>query len=162
MHALIDAERELTELDRITGDGDLGTSMERAARAVQSAANSYPLDDTPNTFKALGHTLRRELGGSSGPLYGVLFLRCGSVLEDVGTTGLAPWTEALDQGCQAIRELGGAKPGDRTMLDALDPFVKALKSIDGKASREAVFSGGRCGGAWCREDGSNEAAYGTI
>jgi len=139
-NALIDAERELTELDRITGDGDLGTSMERAAKAVQSAANSYPLDDTPETFKALGHTLRRELGGSSGPLYGVLFLRCGSVLEDVGATGLAPWAEALDQGCHAIRELGGAKPGDRTMLDALDPFVKALKSLEGKASREAVFS----------------------
>jgi dihydroxyacetone kinase len=139
-NALIDAERELTELDRITGDGDLGTSMERAAKAVQSAANSYPLDDTPETFKALGHTLRRELGGSSGPLYGVLFLRCASVLENVGATGFAPWTEALDQGCHAIRELGGAKPGDRTMLDALDPFVKALKSLEGKASREAVFS----------------------
>jgi dihydroxyacetone kinase len=139
-NALIDAEDELTEMDRITGDGDLGASMERAAKAVQSAVNSYTLDDPPDTLKALGHTLRRELGGSSGPLYGVLFLRCGSVLEDVGATGLAPWAEALDQGCQAISELGGAKPGDRTMLDALDPFVKALKNPDGKAAREAVFS----------------------
>lgn len=139
-NALIDAEGELTEMDRITGDGDLGTSMERAAKAVQSAVNSYSLDDTPGTLKALGHTLRRELGGSSGPLYGVLFLRCGSVLEGVGATELALWAEALDQGCQAVSELGGAKPGDRTMLDALDPFVKALKSLEGKASREAVLS----------------------
>ena len=100
----------------------------------------YPLDDVPATLKALGHTLWQELGGSSGPLYGVLFLRCGSVLEGAGATGLAQWAEAFDQGCQAISELGGAKPGDRTMLDALDPFVKALKSLDGKASREAVFS----------------------
>ncbi len=79
--ALIDAEGELTEMDRVTGDGDLGASMARAARAVQDALASYPLDDVPATLKALGHTLRRELGGSSGPLYGVLFLRCGSVLE---------------------------------------------------------------------------------
>jgi dihydroxyacetone kinase len=139
--ALIDAEGELTELDRVTGDGDLGTSMERAARAVQGSVGSYPLDDLPATLKALGHTLRRELGGSSGPLYGVLFLRCGNVLANSGATGLAQWAEALDQGCLAISELGGAKPGDRTMLDALDPFVKTLKkSVGGKTSREGVVA----------------------
>jgi dihydroxyacetone kinase len=139
--ALIDAEGELTEMDRVTGDGDLGASMERAAKAVQDTVGSYPLDDVPATLKALGHTLRRELGGSSGPLYGVLFLRCGNVLANSGATGLAQWAEALDQGCRAISELGGAKPGDRTMLDALDPFVKALKkSIGRKMSREAAVA----------------------
>jgi dihydroxyacetone kinase len=139
--ALIDAEGELTEMDRVTGDGDLGTSMERAAKAVQGAVGSYPLDDVSATLIALGHTLRRELGGTSGPLYGVLFLSCGNVLANSGATGLAQWAEALDQGCRAISELGGAKPGDRTMLDALDPFVKGLKkSVGGKASREAVLT----------------------
>jgi triose/dihydroxyacetone kinase / FAD-AMP lyase (cyclizing) len=139
--ALIAAEGELTEMDRVTGDGDLGTSMERAAKAVQGAVGSYPLDDVPATIRAIGHTLRRELGGSSGPLYGVLFLRGGSVLEKSGAMGLAQWAEALDQGCRAISELGGAKPGDRTMLDALDPFVEALrKGVGGKASREAILA----------------------
>jgi triose/dihydroxyacetone kinase / FAD-AMP lyase (cyclizing) len=138
--ALIDAEGELTELDRVTGDGDLGTNMERAARAVQTAIGSYPLDDFPATLKALGHTLRRELGGSSGPLYGVLFLRCGSELANSGATGLEQWVEALDQGCRAISELGGAKLGDRTMLDALNPFVKALNGAGAEPSREAVLA----------------------
>jgi triose/dihydroxyacetone kinase / FAD-AMP lyase (cyclizing) len=138
--ALIAAEGELTEMDRITGDGDLGASMKRAAAAVRDAVDSYPLDDVSATFKALGHTLRHELGGSSGPLYGVLFLRSGKVLEDSGSTGLAQWTEALDQGCHAISELGGAKPGDRTMLDALDPFVKSLKGAGGNVSREALLT----------------------
>jgi triose/dihydroxyacetone kinase / FAD-AMP lyase (cyclizing) len=137
--ALLAAEGELTEMDRVTGDGDLGVSMARAARAVQDAVVSYPLEDAAATLKALGHTLRRELGGSSGPLYGVLFLRCGSVLETTRATGPAKWVEALDQGCRAISELGGAKPGDRTMLDALDPFVKSLqKNIIGGAPRQAV------------------------
>jgi triose/dihydroxyacetone kinase / FAD-AMP lyase (cyclizing) len=139
--ALIDAEGELTEMDRVTGDGDLGASMARGARAVQDAVATYPLDDAAATVKALGHTLRRELGGSSGPLYGVLFLRCGSVLEASSATGLARWAEALDQGCQAISELGGAKPGDRTMVDALDPFVKTLQNgLGAKAPREAVLA----------------------
>jgi dihydroxyacetone kinase len=121
-HALISAEAQLTEMDRITGDGDLGVSMERGAQAVLVSLDSYPLDDIPATLRALSDTLRRNLGGSSGPLYGVLFLRCGTVLAASGD-----WVNALEQGCRAISELGGAKPGDRTMLDALDPFVQALK-----------------------------------
>jgi dihydroxyacetone kinase len=138
-HALLAAEGELTEMDRVTGDGDLGASMARAARAVQESVASYPTDDAAATLKALGHTLRRELGGSSGPLYGVLFLRCGTVLESTPATGPAKWAEALDQGCRALSELGGANPGDRTMLDALDPFVKTLqKKISGGAPSHAA------------------------
>jgi dihydroxyacetone kinase len=140
--ALIAAEGELTEMDRVTGDGDLGASMARAAKAVQNALSSYPLDNIPATLKALGHTLRRELGGSSGPLYGVLFLRCGSILENRAATGPALWADALAEGCQAISELGGAKPGDRTMLDALDPFVQTLQQGAGlNAALEAAERG---------------------
>jgi dihydroxyacetone kinase len=138
--ALIDSESELTDLDRITGDGDLGISMKRAAEAVQEALASYPLDDLPATLKALGHTLRRVMGGSSGPLYGVFFLRCGNRLEASSKTGLARWTEAIEQASLAISELGGAKPGDRTMLDALDPFIKALKVSAAKSSREILLA----------------------
>jgi dihydroxyacetone kinase len=138
--ALIEAEAELTEMDRVTGDGDLGASMARAAKAALAAVGSYPLDSVPATLKGLGYTLRRELGGSSGPLYGVLFLRCGTVLGDLGTTGLTQWVEAADQGCRAISELGGAKPGDRTMLDALGPFVKTLRREAGKTPRESVLA----------------------
>jgi dihydroxyacetone kinase len=137
---LIDAEEELTEMDRVTGDGDLGASMRRAAVALQSTLGSYPLDNVSATLKALGHRLQREMGGSSGPLYGVLFLRCGNVLGNSRTRGLARWVEGVDQGCQAISELGGAKPGDRTMLDALDPFVKSLKGARGEPSREILLS----------------------
>jgi dihydroxyacetone kinase len=140
--ALIAAEGELTEMDRVTGDGDLGASMARAAKAMQDSLSSYPVDNIAATLKALGHTLRRELGGSSGPLYGVLFLRTGSVLESLGPSEPASWTDALAQGCQAISELGGAQPGDRTMLDALEPFGKALQQGAGlKAAVEAAERG---------------------
>ena len=127
-------------MDRVTGDGDLGSSMERAAKAVLERLASYPLDDIPSTLKSLGHTVRQELGGSSGPLYGVLFLRCGTVLESTDGAGIQRWAEALERGSRAISELGGAKPGDRTMLDALDPFVRALKENAGKPPREALLA----------------------
>ncbi len=137
--ALMASESELTELDRVTGDGDMGSSMDRAARAVLAALDSCPLDDVPATLKELGHTLRRAMGGSSGPLYGVLFLRCGTILQKSDTTDTWRWAEAIHQGCCAISELGGAKPGDRTMLDALDPFVKALKIRTGAGAKARVM-----------------------
>ena len=136
--ALIEAEGELTEMDRIVGDGDLGASMKRAATAVQKSLETYPLDEAPATLRALAQTLRSALGGSSGPLYGVFFLRCGNVLENSGWRSLAQWAEAMQEGVRAISELGGAKPGDRTMLDALYPFVAALKSAGADASREVL------------------------
>ena len=138
--ALIDAEEELTEMDRVAGDGDLGASMRRAAVAVQNTIGSLPLSNVSDLLRTLGHVLQREMGGTSGPLYGVLFLRCGNVLENSRATGLARWVEAVDQGCKAISEMGGAKPGDRTMLDALDPFVKALKAVRGELSREKLLA----------------------
>jgi len=139
--ALIAAETELTELDRIVGDGDLGTSMKRAASAVKDALHTYPLDDICATLKALGHTFRHELGGSSGPLYGVLFLRVGNVLESIGWKGISHWAQAIEEGSRAVSELGGAKPGDRTMIDALQPFVASLRAAaPNSARREALLA----------------------
>jgi dihydroxyacetone kinase len=126
--ALVSAEAELTEMDRVAGDGDLGASMKRAALAVRSAIDTFPMDDVPATFRILGRLLQRELGGSSGPFYGVFFLRTGNALSRSGAFTATQWASALEEGCQAISELGGAQPGDRTMLDALAPFVKAMKA----------------------------------
>jgi dihydroxyacetone kinase len=138
--ALVAAEPELTELDRIAGDGDLGSSMKRAGEAVGRAVNSYPLEDLPGTLRALGHTLRQALGGSSGPLYGAFFMRCGNALAQSDSSNLKHWVEALEAGCRAITELGGAHPGDRTMLDALAPFVRSLKAADGVYSDAVLKS----------------------
>ena len=156
--ALFQAEPQLTELDRITGDGDLGASMKRASIVIKEAIPSYPLNDISATLKALGHTLRHELGGSSGPLYGVLFLRAGNVLENSGRIGLTEWATAFDEGCRAISELGGAKPGDRTMLDAFDPFLKTLREAGTGTPREALLSRSRRGATRRGSDGSDEAS----
>jgi triose/dihydroxyacetone kinase / FAD-AMP lyase (cyclizing) len=137
--ALIRGEGALTEMDRIVGDGDLGASMKRASMAIKKAIDSYPLDDIPSTFKALSHTLSHELGGSSGPLYGVFFLRLGNSLEPSGLSDMDNWARALQQANGAITELGGARPGDRTMLDALDAFVQELRGSAAGTVRERLL-----------------------
>jgi triose/dihydroxyacetone kinase / FAD-AMP lyase (cyclizing) len=140
-NALIAAESKLTEMDRIVGDGDMGINMKRAASAVKQVLDSYPLDNVSATLKALGHTLRHELGGSSGPLYSVLFLRTGSGLESTGGMDMSQWVQAIDEGARAISELGGAKLGDRTMMDALHPFVASLRAAAPNSScRDALLA----------------------
>lgn len=130
MVALIDAEPTLTELDRIVGDGDLGLSLERGARAVREAlgTSSYPLDDPSATLQALGLTLQKALGGTSGALYALLFLRASARLRNLAPTDPKSWTDAFRAGTDAIGELGGSRLGDRTMLDALLPALEALEA----------------------------------
>ncbi len=124
--ALIQAAPRLTQLDQAVGDGDLGISLERGARAVEDALPTYQLDDPASTLHALGVTLQRALGGTSGPLYAAFFLRASTVLRGHGEQAKS-WARAFQAGCTAITELGGAAWGDRTMLDALLPAVEAFQ-----------------------------------
>jgi triose/dihydroxyacetone kinase / FAD-AMP lyase (cyclizing) len=128
--SLIDAESHLTELDRIVGDGDMGISLERGAKAIKRDLHSYDLDNPAATLAALSQTVREALGGSSGPLYAVFFLRAAKELEhrSMDERPEAQWARAFLAGCQGMSDLGGAKKGDRTMLDALWPAAEALAS----------------------------------
>ena len=147
--ALIEAESRLTELDRATGDGDLGTNLARAANAVKAAVSSYPLENAAETLRAVGLTVQSALGGSSGPLYGVFLLRPANSFQASDSKDATAWAKAVhvnawakavQDGCDAISSIGGAQPGDRTMLDALAPFARAwLAALDeGRSSREAL------------------------
>src|SRR5262249_29300287 len=107
--------------------GDLGVSLERGARAVRQALPAYPVDDPAATLRALGATLQRSLGGTSGPLYAAFLVRAAAALGRRGAADLAGWAEAFRAGCAAVAEVGGAAPGDRTMLDALVPAAAAFQ-----------------------------------
>jgi ATP-dependent dihydroxyacetone kinase len=122
--ALIAEGPRLNAMDQVVGDGDIGISLARGAGAVLEALPTWPLDDGAATLQTLGSTLQRSLGGTSGPLYAMFFLRAATRLrEDPGA-----FTDAFRAGTQGIMDLGGAKPGDRTMLDALIPASEAFAS----------------------------------
>lgn len=133
---LKDAPR-LTELDQVVGDGDMGISLERGARAVQKALPSYPLDDPAATLHALSVTLQRALGGTSGPLYAAFFLRAAVTLRKGSPADLQTWAAAFRSGCDGLSELGGATRGDRTMLDALLPAAEAFQQAVGEKQSAA-------------------------
>ncbi len=138
--ALIEAEPQLTELDQAVGDGDIGISLTRGARAVLETLPACSLDDPAATLHELALTLQRALGGTSGPLYAMLLLRAAGVLRSGDPAAASTWAEALHAGAVGIGELGGASAGERTMLDALFPAVEALASgpRSGKSAMAAL------------------------
>ena len=124
--ALDSAEPRLTALDSHAGDGDLGASMVRGAEALRALTDrSY---DTPQRLlRDIGESLRRSIAGSSGPLYAAALLRASHILTGIDRPTDAQWLDAFQGAIAALQDIGGARPGDRTMLDALVPASLAWR-----------------------------------
>ncbi|MGW3288757.1 dihydroxyacetone kinase subunit DhaL [Streptomyces sp. NPDC001002] len=139
--ASVDREAErLTSLDSPIGDADHGSNLQRGFRAV-AATLEKEAPDTPGAVLTLaGRTLISTVGGASGPLYGTLLRRTGKALGEAGEVSEAEFAQALRAGVDAVMALGGAAPGDKTMIDALVPAVDALPDGFG-AARSAAEEG---------------------
>ncbi len=120
---LINAERTLNELDAKSGDGDTGSTLATAARALQGSLDRMPLADLTQLFPALGNELSQTMGGSSGVILAIFFNAAG----DACASG-ASVPKSLVEGLNRVSQVGGAKVGDRTMIDALAPALAALPS----------------------------------
>ncbi|MDT0481833.1 MULTISPECIES: dihydroxyacetone kinase subunit DhaL [Streptomyces] len=125
--ASVEREAEhLTALDSPIGDADHGSNLQRGFTAV-AATLEKEAPDTPGAVLTLaGRQLISTVGGASGPLYGTLLRRTGKALGDAGEVSEEQLAEALRAGVEAVMTLGGAAPGDKTMIDTLVPAVDAL------------------------------------
>ncbi|MEV6962858.1 dihydroxyacetone kinase subunit DhaL [Streptomyces sp. NPDC051207] len=136
----VEADRDrLTVLDSAIGDGDHGVNLHRGMSHVRLLLE----DDTPYTVGGLlteaGALLRTHVGGASGVLY-------GSALQEMGAALPVPRAEdgqladALEAGLAAVVRLGAAVPGDKTMVDAFGPAVRAFRErlADGDLAEAAT------------------------
>jgi ATP-dependent dihydroxyacetone kinase len=121
--ALEAAESHLTDLDARAGDGDFGATMVRAAEALR-ALTREPLPAAA-LLAATADRLRRAIAGSSGPFYVTALVRASRRLP-ASSPSAVDWGEAFEDAVAAITELGGARPGDRTMVDALAPAAAVV------------------------------------
>lgn len=130
-------KNELTELDQPIGDSDHGINMARGFSAARALLPSLAGEAPAAVLKKVGSTLVSKVGGSSGPLYGTLFRKVGVALK--ADDSLASDENAvrclaagLSKAFVGIEDLGGAKPGDKTMLDAMQPAMEALEHARGE------------------------------
>ncbi|MFN0115653.1 MAG: dihydroxyacetone kinase subunit DhaK [Paracoccaceae bacterium] len=129
---LIACESDLNALDAKAGDGDTGSTLATAARALKGALDRLPLADATQLYRAIGQELSQTMGGSSGVLLAIFFAAAGDA-----SAGGQNAVGALGAGLDRIKQVGGAKPGDRTMIDALEPALAALPGGIAAAAKAA-------------------------
>ncbi len=129
---LIEAEDDLNALDAKSGDGDTGSTLAGAGRALIAAMDSLPLADHTQLYRAIEQELSQAMGGSSGVLLAIFFAAVG----DATSSGM-PLRDALMAGLERMQEIGGARVGDRTMVDALKPALDELGGGISSAAKAA-------------------------
>ncbi|MEO6922567.1 MAG: dihydroxyacetone kinase subunit DhaL [Bryocella sp.] len=129
-------KQELSEIDGAIGDGDHGINMNTGFQRFRETVEGKNLD-LSQMLEALGTTLLEVTGGSLGPLYGSMFLAMGETVSGCDTIDAQKFLQMLESGRDSLMEIGGAKPGDKTLLDCLCPAVDAFRTkLDEGASFE--------------------------
>lgn len=113
---------ELSRIDSIVGDGDHGNNMSRGMSAVMEAISTENPQTLTEVFKVTAMAIMNTVGGASGALYGTAFLEMA--LESRRTADLG---ELLQASVNKLQKRGGAKLGDKTMLDTWIPVTNAVK-----------------------------------
>jgi dihydroxyacetone kinase-like protein len=128
----------LTQLDAAIGVADLCTYMDRGFASVVAKLGELDGSTPPGKMLvAAGSTLVSTVGGASGPLWGTALRRAGRSIGDGATFDGAELATALEAALDGVVELGAAQPGDKTMVDALEPAVRAVRShVDAGSSAE--------------------------
>jgi dihydroxyacetone kinase len=126
---LVDTEDELGRIDAVAGDGDHGRGMVKGSTAAKIAAQRAVDEGAGqgSVLTAAGKEWAAKAGGTSGVLWGAMLSALGARLGDTGRPDSATVAAGLRDGYDALLELGGAAPGDKTMLDSLLPFVEELE-----------------------------------
>ena len=144
-HNIIEHEEHLNHLDNAIGDGDHGTNMARFSRIILSDLPELSAGngDLGEILHHIGMRCITEIGGSAGPLFGKFFLQAS--ISNIGNTSMdaANWVLAFDDGTMGVSMIGRSTEGEKTMLDALFPAVRAMqeKLEEGQSLPEIFLAG---------------------
>lgn len=124
---VVENEAYLCELDSFVGDGDHGVTAARGFSKVCEVLGEKEYDAPEGVLNDTGRALAESMGGAIGPIMGSVFL--GAAQAAAGKTELdaAAFAQVLRAGCENVKKVGGAKRGDRTLVDSLEPAVEAAE-----------------------------------
>jgi dihydroxyacetone kinase phosphoprotein-dependent L subunit len=130
----------LCEADRNIGDGDHGIGMANGFEAAQGELCSNEFPDVYQVFSTVGRTMIRVMGGASGIIFGLLFYAGAKNMPAKNEITQMELAEIFEKAAQEIKAKGQAKPGDKTLIDALDPMVASMKdcAMDGASFPEML------------------------
>ena len=130
----------LTQLDAAIGDGDHGLNMAKGFGAAKEKLEASEMATPSDVMKAVGMALISKVGGAAGPLYGTAFMNAGKAVAGKEDITLEDFQAMLEAGLEGVKARGKATVGEKTMVDALEPALEALKAAisNGSSTREAL------------------------
>ncbi|KAL7947395.1 Dak1 domain-containing protein [Trichoderma barbatum] len=136
---LLDTEPLITQYDTLVGDGDCGVTLARGAKAAMSRVDeiSDPTD-VVSTINKLAGIMETDLDGTSGAIYSIFFTALAAELRATATSSMTheAWVQAANRSLEKLQQATPARQGDRTLMDALEPFIKSL--VQGGSLADAV------------------------
>ncbi|HML35867.1 MAG TPA: dihydroxyacetone kinase subunit DhaL [Bacillota bacterium] len=129
--AIVGQKAYLTEVDSRIGDGDHGIGMSGGMEKAKAAlAANRPFADVNSVFQTTGMTMLNSMGGASGVIFGSMFLSGVKGMATLTELDGESFTKIMRTSLEAIKARGGAKVGDKTMVDALEPAVLAMEKTE--------------------------------
>lgn len=146
LHRLIAAEKEITDYDVKVGDGDCGQALKNGSEAVlKFISEGKVVQDVAVTIGHLADVIEENIGGTSGAIYSIFVNALAQSLResDAKKADLSVWAKAALSAIVQLRKYTPAQPGDRTLVDALQPFIVQLAETKdlvaaAKAAREGA------------------------
>lgn len=117
----------LNKIDAACGDGDFGVGMYLGFKNVQKAIEQQRNEDIGALLNTAGYAILSSVGGASGPLFGTFFIEAGKTASGKSEIDLKDLSAMFEIALEKIRLRGGAKIGDKTLIDALAPAIESLK-----------------------------------
>ncbi|MCD7875293.1 MAG: dihydroxyacetone kinase subunit L [Acidaminococcaceae bacterium] len=121
----------LCELDGVAGDGDHGITIGRMADVMQELLDVTTLNTMRSLLDALGDAFMGINGGSAGPLWGTVFTGMAEGIDDQAELTDLELRKMFTQAKLDFMDISKAKPGDKTMVDALYPAIDAIIETQG-------------------------------
>ena len=144
--AIIAAEPELTRIDKVIGDGDHGIGMKTGFTAIRRELQKTDYSSPFDLFHACGICLVKNMGGSSGVLFGTLLIGGLETIKDKNILDGRDMYTFLSGGIDAVVRRGKAKAGDKTMVDALLPAKEDMqKALNETCSIDRILAAGETG-----------------
>jgi dihydroxyacetone kinase-like protein len=130
----------LSDLDSVAGDGDHGTTMLRVAEQLERAVNPSSPKNLQSMLRETGWSVLGVDGGASSAILGTFFSGMADAVMGEDSMDCHELAEAFEAGLRAVSRQTKARPGDKTMMDALAPAVDALRSAasTGRSIRDAL------------------------
>ncbi len=163
-----DNQALLSRLDSFGGDGDHGTTMTRAVGQIEKVVLDAEKAEATVTVGALlrdvGWAVMGIDGGATGPLFGSFFSAMGDCLDDTGQKSVdaKQLAAAFKAGLEGVQKYSKARVGDKTMIDALDPAVRAVASAaeSGGDARDALLRAADAAEKGARATSEMQARFG--